>query len=61
MNSLRRISDRVDIRYGCRVKDYKLPGQGDSDSSETQAVSLQLESGENIRTKLLVSRQFRAG
>jgi len=46
--------DNLEVRYGARVKEYKLPSKEDTESRPKEEVVVELEGGETIVTPLLV-------
>ena len=50
--------DRVHVKYGATVKDYKLPGGQSFDTEQSKYACVQLESGEEIRAKLMVGETW---
>ncbi|XP_046372981.2 ubiquinone biosynthesis monooxygenase COQ6, mitochondrial-like [Haliotis rufescens] len=54
MQRLSEVGDRVEIRYRTKPKAYELPGVKDFSSKQHPLVGVELESGDVIRTRLLI-------
>ena len=54
-HQLDKITDRVEVRYESRGKDYNLPSQTTSENQGSPFSQVTLENGEVIDTRLLVN------